>query len=342
VDSGAAYEGKGLERALQVLLNLQSTHSWSMTQIFTSFVSALSAQSPGGCRDGGGGTRGFVSSRYGGEGLLWSDGWHLKRLFGVFFSAFISRKGNAGSDLSSGGGGGRGGGGADGWDLESVRRQSVWSLLVAVEHLKMREDRSDTARITVAGGEDAGEIELLVEVYVCVSVLVRACANVERCIGKYVYIYIYIYMYVFFLCVCVCACVFECRKTYSSGKCYGVATISRLLKIIGLFCKIALQKRLYSAKETYSFKEPTNRSHPTSTPYIARSLSLSRVRARARACSFYHSSLLSVRETKTEEIFLRRILSLSTCIFFPAGKSSHNIDLNVTKMTSTKSDNAQK
>jgi len=44
--------------------------------------------------------------------------------------------------------------------------------------------------------------------------------------------------------------------------CYGVATISRLLKFIGLFCKRALWKRRYSAKETYNFKEPTNRSHP--------------------------------------------------------------------------------
>jgi len=43
---------------------------------------------------------------------------------------------------------------------------------------------------------------------------------------------------------------------------YGVASISRLLKIIGLFCTRALQKRLYSAKETYNFEEPTNRSHP--------------------------------------------------------------------------------
>jgi len=41
---------------------------------------------------------------------------------------------------------------------------------------------------------------------------------------------------------------------------YGVATISRLLKITGLFCKRALYKRLYSAKE--NFKETTNRSHP--------------------------------------------------------------------------------
>jgi len=42
---------------------------------------------------------------------------------------------------------------------------------------------------------------------------------------------------------------------------YGVATISRLLKITGLFCKRALLKRLNSAKETYNFEEPTNRSH---------------------------------------------------------------------------------
>jgi len=43
---------------------------------------------------------------------------------------------------------------------------------------------------------------------------------------------------------------------------YGVASISRLLKIISLFCKKALWKRLYSAEETYNFKEPTNGSHP--------------------------------------------------------------------------------
>jgi len=42
---------------------------------------------------------------------------------------------------------------------------------------------------------------------------------------------------------------------------YGVATISRLLKIIGPFYKRALEKRLYSAKETYDFKEPIHRSH---------------------------------------------------------------------------------
>jgi len=48
---------------------------------------------------------------------------------------------------------------------------------------------------------------------------------------------------------------------------YGVATISRLLKITGLFCKKALQKRLYSANETYNSKEPTTRSHPLPQSY---------------------------------------------------------------------------
>ena len=46
-----------------------------------------------------------------------------------------------------------------------------------------------------------------------------------------------------------------------SAHCYRVATISRLLKIISLFCKWALYKKLYSAKETYNFQEPTSRSH---------------------------------------------------------------------------------
>jgi len=60
--------------------------------------------------------------------------------------------------------------------------------------------------------------------------------------------------------------------------CYEVATSSRLLKIVGLFCKRALLKRRFSAKETYNFKEPTNRSHPiysktkTVGPYSGRSV----------------------------------------------------------------------
>ena len=43
---------------------------------------------------------------------------------------------------------------------------------------------------------------------------------------------------------------------------YGVALVSRIDKIIGLFCKRALWKSWYSTKETYNFINPTDRSHP--------------------------------------------------------------------------------
>jgi len=42
---------------------------------------------------------------------------------------------------------------------------------------------------------------------------------------------------------------------------YWVATISRLLKITGLFCRISSLLQGSFAKETYNFKEPTNCSH---------------------------------------------------------------------------------
>jgi len=50
----------------------------------------------------------------------------------------------------------------------------------------------------------------------------------------------------------------------------GEPTISRLLKIIGLFCRIS--SVLYSsfAKETYQFKEPTNGSHHISLDHLNR------------------------------------------------------------------------
>jgi len=73
------------------------------------------------------------------------------------------------------------------------------------------------------------------------------------CIDAYIYIGIYEYMDTYIhipeyvcmrMCVCgwVCVCfhvttdIWESIPVYS----YGVATISRLLKIIGLFCKRAL------------------------------------------------------------------------------------------------------
>ena len=83
---------------------------------------------------------------------------------------------------------------------------------------------------------------------------------------------------------------------------YEVATISRLLKIPGLFCKRALQKRLYSANETYNLKEPINRSHPIRTTWLIltalplqNSRHLLRFDVMPRACityNFYLQNLL--------------------------------------------------
>jgi len=50
----------------------------------------------------------------------------------------------------------------------------------------------------------------------------------------------------------------------------GVALVSRIDIIIGLFCKRAPQKRRYSAKETNHFIDPTDRSHPISLSTINR------------------------------------------------------------------------
>jgi len=76
------------------------------------------------------------------------------------------------------------------------------------------------------------------------------------------------------MCVCVCVCVcqrerereFVCVK---EGVCvrerdatmYGVATMSRMLKNIGLFCKRALQKRPVFCKETCIFKRLKHVNH---------------------------------------------------------------------------------
>ena len=39
---------------------------------------------------------------------------------------------------------------------------------------------------------------------------------------------------------------------------FGVASVSRIDKIVGLFCKRALSNRQYSAEETYNSIDPTN------------------------------------------------------------------------------------
>ena len=53
---------------------------------------------------------------------------------------------------------------------------------------------------------------------------------------------------------------------------YGVASISRLLKILGLFCRICSFLHGSFGKKTYNFKEPTNRSRPIALQNCDRAL----------------------------------------------------------------------
>jgi len=82
----------------------------------------------------------------------------------------------------------------------------------------------------------------------------------------YMHVYIYTYMYVY-----VYTYTYAEIKTNligaspASNTCYGVALVSRIDKIIRLFCKRALSKRRCSAKETDHSIDPTDRSHPIYT-----------------------------------------------------------------------------
>ena len=89
--------------------------------------------------------------------------------------------------------------------------------------------------------------------FVCMYVYLAAVTGMMQCVWKtkivgqvYTYVCIYIYLYVF---VCVCVYVNAYVYSYIFVYMYGVATISRLLEIIRLLCRIQsllwalLQKR---------------------------------------------------------------------------------------------------
>jgi len=60
----------------------------------------------------------------------------------------------------------------------------------------------------------------------------------------------------------VCACSFFAMTICIYIYTYGVATISRLLQIIGLFLQKSPIKEMIFCEKTYNFKEPTYFSHP--------------------------------------------------------------------------------
>ena len=100
--------------------------------------------------------------------------------------------------------------------------------------------------------------------YVCACVRVCVCACVCMCVH---------------VCACVCLCmswghgavdkaIFQ-KKVNKRPFCvrcfiYGVATDSRIDKIIGLFCRIMSLLQDSFIKETYNCIDLTNQSHPIS------------------------------------------------------------------------------
>ena len=54
----------------------------------------------------------------------------------------------------------------------------------------------------------------------------------------------------------------NCTSIFQKLARYGVATVSRIDKITGLFCRISSLLYGSFAKETYNFIDPANGSHP--------------------------------------------------------------------------------
>ena len=63
---------------------------------------------------------------------------------------------------------------------------------------------------------------------------------------------------------------YVCKDVSLQLEGYEVASISKLLKITCLCCRISSLLPGSSAKETYTFKEPTNRSHPIALLYLTK------------------------------------------------------------------------
>ena len=60
----------------------------------------------------------------------------------------------------------------------------------------------------------------------------------------------------------VCRYMLVCTQRHVYVMDYGVASVNRIDKIIGLFCRILSRLQGSFAKETYNLIEPTNRCHP--------------------------------------------------------------------------------
>ena len=115
-----------------------------------------------------------------------------------------------------------------------------------------------------------------------------------------VYVYTYAYQN---LCTGTCICIWH----FCAWTCiYGVATISRLLNIIGLFYKRALQQRLYSAKDTFNFEDDINHSdHISVNSYVSAKFVLEHV---------YIDKFISIAMYRQTRLQLRYQSGHSICI----------------------------
>jgi len=88
------------------------------------------------------------------------------------------------------------------------------------------------------------------------------------------------------------------RYTRERDRDIAVATISRLLQIIGLFCRISSLLWGSFAQETYNLKELTNRSHPIAMDVVAIAI---RAGTSVRCANIYKGGRERERDTRGGE-----------------------------------------
>ena len=97
---------------------------------------------------------------------------------------------------------------------------------------------------------------LFICIYSYTSIYIYVYICVDTCIYAYIHAYTYTYMYIYDICM------YAYIHVHTQKQTYGVATVSRIDKITGLFCSILSLLQGSFAKETYNCIDPTNQSHP--------------------------------------------------------------------------------
>jgi len=108
----------------------------------------------------------------------------------------------------------------------------------------------------------------------CIVVCVAVCCSVLQCVVECVAVCCSVLQRVVeFVVECVEECVVECvavscLQQLARAPAHGLALVSRIDKILPLFCKRALQNRQNSAKQTSHLIDPTPYLTPFQNPKI--------------------------------------------------------------------------